>query len=223
MIEKLIEMGNSKAQILAWQRRRKIVVLTLLVIAVPCLFYSGYISAFLLASAIGYFYLGRKSIDNNYREYRYHAELEFVKFARVVLPYLEEVANERNLYHIFSKVKFRVNDQLRRRLEVLMMEMNENSNSIEPYKKFAHDLSDSHFSYLFMESLFDIQMGTSDLDIIAELSERANKELLAKIDVIIARKLRKFSYVPTKLTMSNFILVAGYAACILLFEIARMG
>ena len=105
----------------------------------------------------------------------------------------------------------RVEDtDIKENLERLIIEMNDNPNSSEPFKNFALNASGEDEAVLFMHTLYDYQQHSYDKSIIQELGRMASDDLFKGVDEIIEFKLRKFNMFPTKLTMINLLIVLGY-------------
>ena len=217
----LLEMGNSNIAILRWQKSRilKSVVAGLLFLALGYFFYTKLMLLALVVPFLMYFMQGR-SITAGYSRYKFQRHLQFAKFTRLLVPYLKQTSAGVNLYSVFNKIVPRLEHEADKTLLLtLMKEMSDKPNSIVPFTEYAEKTSGSDMSILFMSTIYDLRQGTSDLSVITELGQIASEELMQSIDQIIAYKSRRFIFFPTKLTMSMFLIVIGYAVALLIYNI----
>lgn len=101
----------------------------------------------------------------------------------------------------------------------LMQDMTDRPNDIQPFVEYAEQTSGTDMSVLFMQTIYDIRQGSADLDVIEELDRLASEELMAGIDSIIDFKSRRFVFYPTKIAMTSFILVVGFAVGVLFLNL----
>ncbi|MCY9145417.1 hypothetical protein [Bacillus sp. T9C1] len=213
MIEK---MGYGEKEFTLFQRKRLIKSLMITLAAIPPGILINKLWFFLAIPAFFYiWYLDYAKAKKEYRGFLFKKQLAFSKFMRLVMPYLKQKHN--SIYTVFNKILRRLEkgSDLKAALENLMTEINDKPNSIEPYLAFARYSggSDSHIS--FMTMLYDYSQYTSDESVITELGQLASDELFEGIDEIINIKTRSFVFFPTKLTLANFILLAGYMGAII--------
>lgn len=150
-----------------------------------------------------------RSIKGSYRNFIFKQQLNFSKFARMLIPYLYE--DGATLYSVFNRLLNRLEESyVKQCLERLIIDMNNHPNSAIPFKEFGETASGTDEGVLFMHTLHDYQQNSFDRSIIQELGRMASEDLFKGIDEIIAFKLRKFNLFPTKLTMINLIIVMGY-------------
>lgn len=217
----LLEMGNSNLAILRWQKSRllKSVVAGLLFLALGYFFYTKLMLLALVVPFLMYFMQGR-SITSVYSRYKFQRHLQFAKFTRLLVPYLKQTSAGVNLYSVFNKIVPRLEHEADKTLLLtLMKEMSDKPNSIVPFTEYAEKTSGSDMSILFMSTIYDLRQGTSDLSVITELGQIASEELMQSIDQIIEYKSRRFLLFPTKITMSTFLIVIGYAVAVLMYNI----
>ncbi|ANZ96223.1 hypothetical protein BFC19_12185 (plasmid) [Brochothrix thermosphacta] len=217
----LLEMGNSNIAILRWQKSRilKSVVAGLLFLALGYFFYTKLMLLALVVPFFMYFMQGR-SITSGYSRYKFQRHLQFAKFTRLLVPYLKQTSAGVNLYSVFNKIVPRLEHEADKTLLLtLMKEMSDKPNSIVPFTEYAEKTSGSDMSILFMSTIYDLRQGTSDLSIITELGQIASEELMRSIDQIIEYKSKRFLLFPTKITMSTFLIVIGYAVAVLIYNI----
>jgi hypothetical protein len=152
---------------------------------------------------------GYKKAKSYYNNSIFKKQLTFSKFTRMLIPYL--LQSNATLYNVFNKMLLRLEDgYVKSSLEKLIIEMNDNPNSEEPFKQFALNASGTDQAVLFMTTLYDYQQNTFDSSIITELGKMASEQLFNGVDEIIDFKLRKFNMFPTKITMLSIIITFGY-------------
>nr|WP_195366196.1 hypothetical protein [[Eubacterium] tenue] len=150
-----------------------------------------------------------KKTKGYYNNSMFKKQLTFSKFTRMLIPYL--LQSNATLYNVFNKMIYRLEDgYVKSCLENLIIEMNNNPNSEEPFKEFALKASGTDQAVLFMTTLYDYQQNTFDSSVISELGKMASEQLFNGVDEIIDFKLRKFNMFPTKVTMISIIIVFGY-------------
>lgn len=211
--QKLIQMGNSKISITKWQKKRVFssVILGMIgfisgiVLKNNLVCVGGLILSFLL------YFSKIHTINSMYKRYVFIRQLQFSKFTRLLLPYLNKENQSVNLYGVFAKIVPRLDyEEDKVLLMQLMQEMLNNPGKIQPFIDYANKASGSDLSILFMSTIFDIQQGSTNTDVINGLDQLASEELLLRIDMIIDSKLRKFVLIPTKMTMSSMLLIIGF-------------
>lgn len=219
----LREMNNSNIDIIRWQKKRVQKAMTLPPVGILMFLLLGrewYYLAGGFIMGLVFYYMQAKSIQNIYNQFRFERHLQFSKFTRLLIPYLKTQKDGGNLYSVFAKIERRLDyDTDKQLLMKLMQDMTDQPNKIEPFIEYAEQSSGTDMSVLFMSTLFDIRQGSADLDVIEELDRLASEELMAGIDAIIEYKTRRFVYFPTKITMTSFILVVGFAIGVILMNI----
>jgi hypothetical protein len=215
LYQMLQEMGLNEERFVKFQKKR--FTLSLLMF-IPFIFFSIFFNKWLFIAGVGVGVFVWTNEYNRatkfYRNFQFEKQLDFSKFMRMLIPYL--LQSGATLYSVFNRMLGRLDEgHVKRCLERLLIEMNEQPNSEEPFKKFAIDASGTDSAVLFMTTLYDFQQNTFDHSIITELGQMASEELFEGVDDIIAYKLRKFVMYPTKLTMASFLITAGYAVAML--------
>lgn len=225
MYEKLREMGNSTMQIDKFQKKRVVFALMLLLAGLAFGYFIhswAYIVAPLLAFIV--YKMKYNDVNKMYRVWKFERQLNFSKFTRLVIPYLKASGGSTALYSIFNKILKRMDNPTDRdNLYQLMGEMGDRPHDIQPFLDFANRSSGTDMSHLFMSTIFDFQQSTFDVSVIDELGKLASEEMMTSIDEIIDMKLKRFAMFPTKIVMSSFILVAGFAVAMLLYHITNSG
>lgn len=219
---KLVEMNNSDISIIKWQKQRLQKSSIFIIVGMILFFLLGnkwYYPVGGFIASIGFYVMQAKNINGVYSQFRFERHLQFSKFTRLLIPYLKQNQNGSNLYSIFSKITQRLDYETDRNLLMkLMQDMTDKVNSIEPFIEYAEQTSNTDMSILFMSTIYDINQGLTDLEVIEELDRLASEELMEGIDSIIEFKSRKFIFLPTKIAMSSFLLVVGFAVGVLLLN-----
>lgn len=158
-----------------------------------------------------------KKVKNYYYRSAFNKQLAFSKFIRMLIPYL--LQSNATLYNVFNKMVDRLEDgYVKDSLKKLIIEMNDNPNSEEPFKEFALNASGTDQAVLFMTTLYDYQQTTFDSSVISELGQMASEALFNGVDEIINFKLKKFDMFPTKITMPIGIITIGYMASSAIYQ-----
>lgn len=220
----LKEMGYAPHAIEQFQKRRVILSLGLWIfLMILGLFLAKwfYIIAFLFSFLI---YKGMYKIETKrYSVWKFQRHLQFSKFTRLLIPYLKQSKGKTSLYTIFNKILMRTeNEADKNALYTLMSEMSNRPGDIQPFIDFAEKSSGSDMSVLFMSTIFDFQQSTFDTSVIDELGKLASEELMVSIDEIIEFKLSRFMHFPTKITMSSFLFIVGFAISMFIHYITSM-
>lgn len=220
----LLEMGNNQRNIDAFQKKRILQSLFLMVIF---FFFSTLLSRWLyigmIVGAFLFYKIQYKNIRSKYRTWRFQRHLQFSQFTRLLIPYLKQSKGQVSLYSIFSKLMQRLdNEQDRSSLYRLMSEMSSKPNDIQPFIDFANRSSGTDMSVLFMSTIFDFQQSTFDTTVIDELGRISSEELINGIDEIITFKLKRFIFFPTKIVMSSFVIVLGFAIAVLIANLSTI-
>lgn len=220
----LREMGNSKKRIDQFQKQRIaqtfFVGVLLLLFA---LFFSSWFYAIAIIVPIIFYRSKYNRVKSQYTTWKFKRHLQFAKFTRLLIPYLKQSKGQTSLYSIFNKILQRTDDPAdKNSLYLLMTEMSNKPNEIQPFIDFANRSSGSDMSVLFMSTIFDYQQNSFDTSIIDELGKIASEELLRSIDEIIDYKLRRFTFFPTKIVMSSFVIVMGFGASIFVANLPNM-
>ncbi|MDO6631607.1 hypothetical protein [Bacillus thuringiensis] len=220
----LEEMGNTKAMIDKFQKRR---LLQSFVMCIFGLLLGLFISSWCYLIAIGlpiFLYRSKYThVTKVYSAFKFERHLNFSKFTRLLIPYLKDAGESVSLYQVFRKILNRMEKPVdKNSLAKLMSEMTDKPDDIQPFTDYAMRSSGSDMSINFMQTVYDFQQNSSDTNVINELGQIASAELQRAIDEIIAFKLRRFNFFPTKMVMSSFILVVGFAAAVLVYHLSSI-
>lgn len=220
----LIDMGNSKQAINKYMRDRIIQSLSIFIIlAIISLIFEKWLIIVAMALTILIYRKKYTKVKAMYNVWLFERHLQFAKFTRLLIPYLKQSQGSVSLYTIFNKILMRTeNEADRKSLYKLMTEMTINPTSEKPFIEFAERSSGTDMSILFMSTVYDYQQSTNDMSVIDELGKISSEELLNGIDEIIEFKSRRFNYFPTKVVMTSFIIVIGYAAAVLWHNIQQL-
>lgn len=220
---KLREMNNSNIAIIKWQKHRFFKSFIFPIIGLMMYFFLGKEWYYLVGGvvfAIAFYVMQARTINAVYNQFRFERHLQFSKFTRLLIPYLKHKKDGGNLYGVFAKIVKRLDyDTDKQLLMKLMQDMSDRPNDIRPFTEYAEQTSGTDMSILFMSTVYDIRQGSADLDVIEELDRLASEELMAGIDSIIDYKCRKFAFYPTKIAMTSFILVVGFAVGVLFLNL----
>lgn len=180
----------------------------------------------ILSIPIGVFYYKRqyRKLENKYRVWLFNRNLEFIKFQRLLIPYLRMGEGQEPFFTILEKVRGRINnDHIKREVDKLMAEINIRPGEIDPYVRFAERAGGTDSAVLFMSTVYDFQNITRDVEVIESLGKSASQELMESIDEIKELKLRRFGLVSTKIVMTSFILVLGFTLSMLIDSLKTIG
>ncbi|MEY8742816.1 hypothetical protein AB9M62_25465 [Bacillales bacterium AN1005] len=218
----LQDMGNTQNKIDEFQKKRirqSIVVMILFLFL--GLFFSKWFYVGMLVGTIFFYKKKYQTIRFKYSSWRFQRHLQFSKFSRLLIPYLKQNEGDVSLYSTFNKLMHRLVDEAdRNSLYRLMSEMSSKPNDIQPFIDYANRSSGTDMSVLFMSTIFDFQQSTFDTSVIDELGKLASEELINAMDEVSAFKLRRFVFFPTKIVMSSFIIVVGFAISVLIASIS---
>ena len=223
---KMKAMNTSDSFIEKWQFSRfltsaVILLFTLIAIAVfkmkPTMFAAGVVISIVFYAIKGH------SVKGYYTRYKFNRNLEFSKFARLVVPYLRQAKGGVSMYHIFGQMVNRLENPIDRHLlQRLMIQITDRPNDIEPYIEFAENMSGTDFSVTFMSLLYDISQGATDDNIVDNLGKEVSSQLMDVIKDIVEFKERKFSNFPTAIVAPNMILIIGYMICTMIYQFAKL-
>lgn len=220
----LIEMGNNQRNIDAFQKKRLLQSLFLMIIIFFfSIIFSRWLYIGMIVGAYLLYKLQYKTIRSKYTTWRFQRHLQFSQFTRLLIPYLKQNKGQVSLYSIISKLMQRLDDeQERSSLYRLMSEMSSKPNDIQPFIDYANRSSGTDMSILFMSTIFDFQQSTFDSSVIDELGRISSEELISGIDEIITFKLKRFIFFPTKIVMSSFVIVLGFAIAVLIANLSTI-
>lgn len=224
LYDMLKEMGNTKQIIDNFQKKR---VKQTLMMAIIGFFMGLFLSkwCYLLAIALPIFFYRSKynNVVKMYNAFKFDRHLSFIKFMRLLIPYLKESEGGASLYQVLRKILKRTENRVdANSVAKLMSEITDRPNDIQPFTDFAIRSSGTDMSVLFMQTIYDFQQNSYDTNVIDELGKIASAELQRAIDEIVAFKLRRFTFFPTKIVMSSFLIVIGFAAAILVYNLSTI-
>lgn len=209
----LKEMRYGPDVLIRFQKKRVYMGIGYIVFGLCLSTFSPFLILFGLVLAVMQWMNAYKKVKRIYNNASFTKQFAFSKFSRTLLPYL--LQSNATLYSVFNGMLSanRIEDEyLKGCLERLIIEMNDNPESEEPFKRFAREASGTDNAELFMTTLYDFSQHTFDSSILVELGKMATDDLFGAINKVTQFKLRKFDMFPTKLTMINLILIAGYMA-----------
>lgn len=226
--EKMKLMNTTDVFINKWQLQR-------IILALVAIFVSDFLLIFILKKPLIFalggpviglvlYMLQHVSVNNRYKVYRFNRNLEFSKFARLIVPYLRQAKNGTSVYHIFSQMVHRIGDPIDRKLmQKLMIQITDHPSEIWPYLEFANSMSGTDFSITFMTLIYDISQGATDDNIIDELGKEVSQQLMDIISDIIEYKEKKFMMFPSLIVAPNMVLILGYMICIMIYQFKTLG
>ena len=226
--DKMKLMNTTDEFIKKWQLQRIILSLIAAIVGdflIICVFKQPLIFA-LSGPVIGLILYGLKHVNVNqqYKVYKFNRNLEFSKFARLIVPYLRQAKNGTSIYHIFNQMVNRMENPIDRQLmQKLMIQITDYPTEMWPYIDFAKKMSGTDFSITFMTLIYDISQGATDDNIIDELGKEVSQQLMDIISDIIEFKEKKFMMFPTMIVAPNMVLILGYMACIMIYQFSKLG
>ncbi|MCE4051689.1 hypothetical protein [Bacillus sp. Au-Bac7] len=209
----LKEMRYGPEVLIRFQKKRVYMGIGYIVFGLCLSVFSPFLILFGLLLAVMNWMNAYKRVKRMYNNASFLKQFAFSKFSRTLLPYL--LQSNATLYSVFNGMLAanRIeNEHLKGCLERLIIEMNDHPESEEPFKRFAREASGTDNAELFMTTLYDFSQHTFDSSILVELGKMATDDLFNGINQVTQFKLRKFDMNPTKLTMINLVLIAGYMA-----------
>lgn len=232
------EFGYSSLKVNQYVKRRlqKIIVLGIIAIFAAFFFLPMAVSSMksnslergLLSIVIGavfgfvFWMLETRKALNAYRNVLYQRQLVFIKFERLLIPYLAEMKNGTSLFSMLNRVSKRIDDPTDRALiQRLMASMAEGDSSAEPFVDFARRFGGSDSARLFMLSLYQMYNGNYSDAVVKDLGEQSNRQMMQQVDAITTRKLKRFNFLTTELTMAVVIVIFTYLACVIVNQIQQ--
>lgn len=218
----LIEMGNNRVDIDAYQRNRLLqTVLVFLAGVIAAVFIKWWIVIIGIVGAFLVYKRKYSTVKSMHGVWKFNRHLQFSKFTRLLIPYLKQSQGDVSLYMIFNKILQRTEvEEDRTSLYKLMTEMTDRPNDIEPFVDFANRSSGTDMSVLFMSTVYDYQQSSHNTTVIDELGKISSDELMKGVDEIIEYKLRRFVFFPTKIVMTSFVLTLGFAIGVVVHSVS---
>lgn len=151
-----------------------------------------------------------------YNTMLYERQLVFIKFERLLIPYLSEMKNGVSLFSMLKKVCARLDDESDRKLvQRLMGELAEGANTSEPFVDFARRFGGSDSARLFMLSIYQMYSGNYNDAIVRDLGDQSNEQMMQQVEKIATQKLKRFNHLTTWLTMGSALVIMGYMGAII--------
>lgn len=151
-----------------------------------------------------------------YNTMLYQRQLVFIKFERLLIPYLSEMKNGVSLFSMLKKVCARLDDESDRKLvQRLMGELAEGANTSEPFVDFARRFGGSDSARLFMLSIYQMYAGNYNDAIVRDLGDQSNEQMMQQVEKIANQKLKRFNHLTTWLTMGVALVIMGYMGAII--------
>ncbi|MCY8151330.1 hypothetical protein [Bacillus paralicheniformis] len=222
LLPMLDEMGYNEQWLLKWQKKRFMKAMIMLVLGTLI---GSIINTWIMLMgpllALFVWMIEYRRVTMFYKKFQFDKQLQFNKFTRMLIPLLLE--KSATLYSALNKMLKRMDEgHVKSALERLLIGLNDQPNSEEPFRKFAKDASGTDQAMLFMTTLYDYQQSSFDTSIINELGQMSSQQLFEGVRDIVEFKLRKFYMFPTKLTMASFLPIAGYAAAMIIDTISKL-
>lgn len=222
-------MQYDDAFITKWQKQR--MIRSLLFVFGGVLFYLLFRSAFLGGAVFSFGILLYVSSDRNvlatYERYRFNRALAFAKFTRLVFPYLKSDSNngsESKIFTTLSSIVRRLDDpEDQRLLSQLLLDITENPNDKEPYTRYAEKVAGTDFARTFMETLYDIRQGGTNLSVIENLSRDSSDQIQRLTMDIIKAKERKLYNFLTMVMLAMVIPIIGTVGSMIFDSLGSIG
>lgn len=213
--ERMLELGYGYQDIVSWQKSR--LLLSGLLVVATVLYATTLpntdwvIVAIMLVLSWLLYIQKLYSMRREWRTLRFVRQLDFAKFCRLLVPYLDEENANTSLNYIFPKIVDRMShEEDKREVRILIKKMTDDSNNLQPFLDFAKNMSNTDFSFLFMMTLYDIKEGAADPEIIARLGTMASDEVVARMKDIKRMKLAKFNKYTYVMAVSIVLFLMGY-------------
>ena len=160
--------------------------------------------------------MGVRSSLRAYQNMLYQRQLVFIKFERLLIPYLSEMKNGVSLFSMLKKVCARLTDEGDRKLvQRLMGNIAEGANTSAPFVDFARRFGGSDSARLFMLSIYQMYSGNYNDAVVKDLGEQSNEQMMQQVTKIANKKLKRFNHLTTWLTMGSALVIIGYMASII--------
>lgn len=207
------KMGHDAKTIEGWQKKR---ILQSLLVFILFLIFSLFVSKWLVlvgaVGAVAFYFMKISSLRKAYANHNFLKQIEFYKFFRLLIPYLyQSVQNNTGIFSIFTQMHSKMEENaFKKSFSEFIADITYNPAKIEPYLRFAEDVSGTDRASLMMATVFDFQNSSPDVTVIQELSKTASEELFEGIEEIIIFKSRKFYLYPTYIVMSCLMPMLGF-------------
>lgn len=224
----LVAMNYSDFGIELWQKKRltSVAVLSIIGIMASIALQKWFIALGGVAAGGALYAMEGSSLKSKYQGYKFERALQFAKFTSLVYPYLlsdSAGGTESRVYTSLSSVMARLDSEHDKKLlATLLNEMVQEPESKAPFMRYADKVAGSDFAMTFMETLYDIRMGSTNLDIIRRMGKESRRQIQSLSEDIMGMKLKKFMMYPTKVTMTAIIIILGCMVAIMMVEFKGM-
>lgn len=220
----LRKMGETNISISNWMKKQ---ILTALMFGIVCILLGTFMMQLFYVFTpfvVGFvIFQSYRTVQNGYNQWRFERKIAFNKFVRLIIPYLKQTHQNVSVLSIFQRIAPRLDDKEDQDLvRVLIREMGDNPSSPRPFMNFSKRMANTNLSDNFMSALYDIRMGSKDLTGIYALGKMSSDEFMESVDKIIATKIQKFFFFPTKFTMMNIVIILGFAIAIAVYQLTAL-
>lgn len=222
----MMELGKSRTEIIRFAKKRLLMVVFLVAILGP-IFYikTGKILlvgiTLVLALLIWYTMDREHKIEVKFLRSTKH--FEFLNFAKLIVPYLKADSGSKSLYTVLNKMAERTDGkEFKNTLNILIVEIGQNPDSIEPLRTFAKSVSNTDLAEDFMVALYDWQQTSDDTKVISRMETKITEAMVLRIDEIIKIKSDKFDYYVSRIFYSVFFLMMGVLGVVFYAQLAPL-
>ena len=224
-IEYLDLMRISPSQRIKYARSRIItsLIFALVGIGAGLALHNNYVLYGVLGFAVVLYWQRGASLKKQYERFMFQQELAFAKFFSNLAPVLTKVVNGKPLYQVLRELESRMEDpESKKTVQLFMLELNENPGSDEPFIHVAQNFSNSHESITRMLSVAQIIKSNAGIPVVRRLARSSADELMAKVELIIAAKKRKFASITTQVTMAAMPMIFGIVIGMIVAQMTSM-
>ena len=166
-----------------------------------------YILASLVLGYVAYVFQARE-ITGALKSWRFKRSMAFAQLTQLIVPYLFLMkAHGGSLVEVFQNVSARLENPNDRALVVrLMRDMQNNPNSDAPFIDFAKSFTDDPNAVVFMTAINRSAQTKGNNDVIEDLAERAQAQLLEKVNQVQQVKEAKMIILPTYVTIIGMLI-----------------
>lgn len=222
-LDAMLEMNMTPRQMSKWQSTRimKSLILPIMtVIAVgiamalspvfPVLKIAANPLYILVSLVLGYvtYVFQAREITGALKSWRFKRSMAFAQLTQLIVPYLFLMkAHGGSLVEVFQNVSARLENPNDRALVVrLMRDMQNNPNSDAPFIDFAKSFTDDPNAVVFMTAINRSAQTKGNNDVIEDLAERAQAQLLEKVNQVQQVKEAKMVILPTYVTIIGMLI-----------------
>ena len=222
----MLEIGLSDKEIDKFIKQRLLIVGSLVFLLAP-IFYFKTKSLLMLFIPLILSMLVWYVMDRQYKikvaTIRRNKHFEFLNFAKLIVPYLKADSGSKSLYTVLNKMAERTEDKkFKNSINLLMVEMGQRPDSIEPLVEFSKSVSNTDLAEDFMVALFDWQQTSDDTSVISRMEARITEAMIQRIDEIIKLKQEKFDYYVSRIFYSVFFLMMGVLGVVFYAQLAPL-